>query len=55
VEYEIEGHQVKSLCGRKSALTFAMGLRHILRQDPNVVMIGEIRDRKPPKSPSARR
>ena len=25
-------------------LTFAMGLRHILRQDPNVVMVGEIRD-----------
>ena len=25
-------------------LTFAMGLRHILRQDPNVIMVGEIRD-----------
>ena len=25
-------------------LTFATGLRHILRQDPNVVMVGEIRD-----------
>jgi general secretion pathway protein E/type IV pilus assembly protein PilB len=25
-------------------LTFARGLRHILRQDPNVVMVGEIRD-----------
>ena len=25
-------------------LTFAKGLRHILRQDPNVVMVGEIRD-----------
>src|SRR2546429_3548271 len=24
--------------------TFALGLRHILRQDPNVVMVGEIRD-----------
>src|SRR5213078_3277982 len=25
-------------------LSFAMGLRHILRQDPNVIMVGEIRD-----------
>ena len=25
-------------------LTFAQGLRHILRQDPNVIMVGEIRD-----------
>jgi type II secretory ATPase GspE/PulE/Tfp pilus assembly ATPase PilB-like protein len=25
-------------------LTFAKGLRHILRQDPNVIMVGEIRD-----------
>ena len=28
----------------KSGLTFASGLRSILRQDPNVIMIGEIRD-----------
>lgn len=28
----------------KIGLTFAQGLRHILRQDPDVVMIGEIRD-----------
>jgi len=28
----------------KIGLTFAIGLRHILRQDPNVIMIGEIRD-----------
>jgi general secretion pathway protein E len=28
----------------KSGLTFAMGLRAILRQDPNVIMVGEIRD-----------
>lgn len=27
-------------------LTFARGLRHILRQDPDVIMIGEIRDRE---------
>lgn len=30
----------------KINLTFATGLRHILRQDPDIVMIGEIRDRE---------
>ncbi len=30
----------------KIDLTFARGLRHILRQDPDVIMIGEIRDRE---------
>ncbi len=34
-------------------MTFARGLRAILRQDPDVVMIGEIRDLKPPRSPQA--
>jgi type IV pilus assembly protein PilB len=43
VEYQIEGInqvQVNSQVG----LTFATGLRSILRQDPNIVMVGEIRD-----------
>lgn len=43
VEYELPGVgqvQVKTEIG----LTFARALRHILRQDPNVVMIGEMRD-----------
>ncbi|MEK4565776.1 ATPase, T2SS/T4P/T4SS family [Alkalihalobacillus sp. FSL R5-0424] len=43
VEYHINGInqvQVNSQVG----LTFAKGLRAILRQDPNIVMIGEIRD-----------
>ncbi|MBS0622643.1 MAG: type II/IV secretion system protein [Verrucomicrobia bacterium] len=30
----------------KIGLTFASGLRHILRQDPDVIMIGEIRDKE---------
>jgi len=30
----------------KIKLTFATGLRHILRQDPDIIMIGEIRDRE---------
>ncbi len=43
VEYKMDGVnqiQVNSEVG----LTFASGLRSILRQDPNVVMVGEIRD-----------
>ncbi len=43
VEYFIEGvnqSQIKPEIG----LTFASGLRSILRQDPNIVMVGEIRD-----------
>jgi type II secretory ATPase GspE/PulE/Tfp pilus assembly ATPase PilB-like protein len=43
VEYELPGVNqisVKSEIG----LTFASGLRHILRQDPDVIMVGEVRD-----------
>lgn len=43
VEYQLEGVNqvhVNSAIG----LTFAAGLRSILRQDPNIVMVGEIRD-----------
>lgn len=43
VEYTIEGiNQVN--VNVKAGLTFAAGLRSILRQDPDVIMIGEIRD-----------
>lgn len=45
VEYKMDGInqiQVNSEVG----LTFASGLRSILRQDPDVVMVGEIRDRE---------
>jgi type IV pilus assembly protein PilB len=43
VEYLIDGvNQVN--VNTKAGLTFALGLRSILRQDPDVVMIGEIRD-----------
>ncbi|MCX7920410.1 MAG: ATPase, T2SS/T4P/T4SS family [Clostridia bacterium] len=43
VEALIEGvNQVN--VNHKTGLTFAAGLRSILRQDPNVIMIGEIRD-----------
>ncbi len=43
VEYELTGiNQVQ--VNRKADLTFANSLRSILRQDPDVIMIGEIRD-----------
>ena len=43
IEYEIEGiNQVQ--VHNEAGLTFADSLRAILRQDPNVIMVGEIRD-----------
>jgi len=43
VEYEIPGvNQVQ--VNPQAGLTFASGLRSFLRQDPNVIMVGEIRD-----------
>ncbi len=45
VEYQLEGInqiQVNSNVG----MTFAKGLRAILRQDPNIIMVGEIRDKE---------
>ncbi|MFQ5464916.1 MAG: ATPase, T2SS/T4P/T4SS family, partial [Thermodesulfobacteriota bacterium] len=45
VEYEIEG--VKQVAvNDKTGLTFARGLRSVLRQDPDVIMVGEMRDRE---------
>ncbi len=43
VEYKLKGIGQIAV-HPKIGLTFATGLRHILRQDPDVVMIGEIRD-----------
>lgn len=43
VEYRLEGiNQVQ--INSRAGLTFASGLRAILRQDPNIIMVGEIRD-----------
>jgi type II secretory ATPase GspE/PulE/Tfp pilus assembly ATPase PilB-like protein len=43
VEYQLRGvNQIQ--VNTKSGLTFAMGLRSILRHDPDVVLVGEIRD-----------
>jgi type II secretion system protein E len=43
VEYELKGINQIPVRG-EIGLTFAVGLRHILRQDPNVIMVGEVRD-----------
>ncbi len=43
VEYQLDGiNQIP--VNPKRGLTFATGLRHILRHDPDIVMVGEIRD-----------
>jgi len=43
VEYQLNGI-IQMPVNAKRGLTFSTGLRHILRQDPDVVMVGEIRD-----------
>lgn len=43
IEYELPG-VTQSQVNVKAGLTFASALRSILRQDPNVILIGEIRD-----------
>ncbi|MCM2980569.1 type II secretion system protein GspE [Niallia circulans] len=45
VEYQLEGiNQIQ--VNTNVGMTFAKGLRAILRQDPNVIMVGEIRDKE---------
>lgn len=48
IEYDIEGVS-QSQVQPEIAYTFASGLRSILRQDPDVIMVGEIRDRETAK------
>jgi general secretion pathway protein E/type IV pilus assembly protein PilB len=43
VEYELSGINQMPV-NPKRGLTFATGLRHILRQDPDIIFVGEIRD-----------
>src|SRR3989441_13319798 len=45
VEYRMQGI-VQVQVQEKAGLTFAAALRSILRQDPNVVLVGEIRDKE---------
>ncbi|MEM1185658.1 MAG: GspE/PulE family protein [Planctomycetota bacterium] len=47
IEYELSEAGVaisQAQVNTKKGVTFASGLRHVLRQDPDVVMVGEIRD-----------
>lgn len=45
IEYYVNGVN-QSQIHEEIGYTFASGLRHILRQDPDVIMVGEIRDRE---------
>ncbi len=45
VEYQLEGINQMPV-NPKRGLTFATGLRHILRHDPDIIMVGEIRDKE---------
>jgi general secretion pathway protein E len=43
IEYKLAGISQMEVASRKG-MTFATSLRHVLRQDPDVIMIGEVRD-----------
>ncbi len=43
IEYRLEGISQTQINAKKG-VTFARGLRHVLRQDPDIIMVGEIRD-----------
>lgn len=45
IEYDIEGVNQMQV-NAKAGLTFESGLRSILRQDPNIILVGEIRDKE---------
>jgi len=43
IEYRLSGVSQTQVSDRKG-MTFASGLRHVVRQDPDIIMVGEIRD-----------
>ena len=43
IEYRLKGIS-QTQVSEKKGMTFARGLRHVLRQDPDVIMVGEVRD-----------
>ena len=49
IEYHMDGI-VQTQINEKSGYTFASGLRSILRQDPDVIMVGEMRDSETAKT-----
>ena len=44
IEYQLDGVSQTPI-NEKKGMTFAAGLRSVLRQDPDIIMVGEIRDR----------
>lgn len=45
IEYQLEGISQMQVAVKKG-MTFANALRHVLRQDPDVIMVGEVRDQE---------
>lgn len=45
IEYQLDGIS-QSQINEKKGMTFASGMRSVLRQDPDIIMVGEIRDRE---------
>ncbi len=45
IEYQLDGISQIQI-SEKKGMTFATGLRSVLRQDPDIIMVGEIRDRE---------
>ncbi len=45
IEYQLEGISQTQVSNKKG-MTFASGLRSVLRQDPDIIMVGEIRDQE---------
>ena len=45
IEYQLDGIS-QTQVSEKKGMTFASGLRNVLRQDPDIIMVGEVRDRE---------
>jgi len=45
IEYQLDGISQMQVASKKG-MTFINALRHVLRQDPDVIMVGEVRDRE---------
>ncbi len=45
IEYQLEGISQMQVASKKG-MTFITALRHVLRQDPDVIMVGEVRDQE---------
>jgi len=45
IEYQLEGISQMQVSSKKG-VTFVTSLRHVLRQDPDVIMVGEVRDQE---------